>query len=115
MMQFTIREVTEDDSPFLWEMLYYAARVAEDGATLLDTAKNVPFLVQYVAEWGKPGDFGLIAIDMESQKEIGAAWLRLLIDDQQSVTYHDDETPELAIAVDPAWIGRGIGQFCCTN
>ncbi len=34
-MSYRIRPVTKDDEPFLWEMLYHAAHMAEEGATAL--------------------------------------------------------------------------------
>ena len=109
MLPLLIREVGQADIPFLWEMLYYAAHMAEDGASHWDAAMAVPFLAQYVQDWGKSGDFGLVAVDTNSGQKVGAVWLRLLIEDKTSVTYHDDETPELAIAVAPDWVGHGVG------
>jgi len=35
-----IRMATQDDEPFLWEMLYYAARIEEDGKYLLKLQKG---------------------------------------------------------------------------
>ncbi|MFN8442664.1 MAG: GNAT family N-acetyltransferase [Caldilineaceae bacterium] len=115
MLSLLIREVEQVDTPFLWEMLYHAAHMAEDGATHWETAKEVPFLTQYVQDWGQPGDFGLIAVDTKSRQKVGAAWLRLLIEDKTSVTYQDDETPELAIAIVPDWIGCGVGTALMTR
>lgn len=105
-----IRPVTPADEATLWQMLYYAAHMDEDGATSPEAAKENPFLAQYVAGWGKPGDLGVLAETPSSGAAIGAAWLRLLIADKTSASYYDDETPELAIAVLPAWTGRGVGS-----
>lgn len=115
MSQFMIREVNQADVPFLWEMLYYAAHMAEDGVAGWEAAKSVPFLAQYVVDWGKAGDFGLVAFDLNSNQNMGAVWVRLLINGKASVTYHDDQTPELAIAVTPAWLGHGIGTALLTK
>jgi ribosomal protein S18 acetylase RimI-like enzyme len=102
-----LRPATPADEPVLWQMLFYAAHMAEDGATSPAAAKENPFLAQYVEEWGQPSDLGMIA-EMAGET-IGAAWLRLLVADKSSASYHDDQTPELAIAVAPAWIGQGVG------
>lgn len=115
MSHFIIREVNQADVSFLWEMLYYAARMAEDGAENWEAAKSVPFLAQYVADWGKAGDFGLVAFDLNANQNVGAAWVRLLTNDKASVTYHDDQTPELAIAVTPTCVGNGIGTALLTK
>ena len=39
---------------------------------------------------------------------IGAAWLRLLKGDERGYGHVDDETPELGMAVLPAYRGRGV-------
>ena len=102
-MQFSIRELATDDVPFLWEMLFYAAHMAKDGATTAETAQQ------------KAGDRGVVAVETASQQKIGAAWLRLLTDDKNAVSYVDDHTPELAIALHPAWTGKGIGTAMLTH
>ena len=39
-MSYRIRPVTKDDEPFLWEMLYHAAHMAEEGAISSEAAKQ---------------------------------------------------------------------------
>lgn len=109
-MGFSIRSITSDDIPFLWDMLYYAARMSEDGATTSAAAKDDPHLNIYVKDWGLRRDFGVIAFDSESSRPLGAAWLRLLTEYKSHYGYYDDETPELAIAVLPDVIGQGVGS-----
>jgi ribosomal protein S18 acetylase RimI-like enzyme len=108
---FIIRPVSSHDVSFLWDMLFYAAHMAEDGATSSAAARQNPFLAQYVEGWGRSGDLGFVAIEANSnaQQRLGAAWVRLLIDNKQSASYVDERTPELAIAVLPSLIGQGIG------
>jgi ribosomal protein S18 acetylase RimI-like enzyme len=110
MMQFSIRSILQDDILFLWDMLYYAAHMSEDGLTTSDSAKHDPQLTMYVQEWGRHGDFGFIAYDSQNLRRLGAAWLRLLTNDTSNYGYYDDETPELAIAVLPEFVGQGIGS-----
>jgi len=110
-MQVSVRPITSEDIPFLWEMLYYAARMAEDGATSSDAAKDDPHLNIYVKDWGKRGDQGAIAFDPQTSRKLGAAWLRLLTEDKSHYGYYDDETPELAIATLPEVTGQGIGSI----
>ncbi len=108
-MHYAIRAVTHDDVPFLWEMLYYAAHMPDEGATSLDAVKDHPRLNMWVVGWGRPGDRGMIALDATTGRSLGAAWLRLL-PEGFSTGYIDDKTPELAIAVLPECIGQGIGS-----
>jgi ribosomal protein S18 acetylase RimI-like enzyme len=109
-MKFFIRPISSDDIPFLWDMLFYAARMSEDGATSSDAAKDDPHLNIYVSGWGRRGDFGVLAFESQSSRPLGVAWLRLLTEDKSHYGYYDDETPELAIAVLPEMIGQGVGS-----
>ncbi len=112
-MECSIRHVAQEDVPFLWDMLYYAARMSEDGATSSQPARDDPRLNKWVKDWGRPGDFGLIAFDPVTSRKLGAAWLRVL-PEGFSTGYVDDVTPELAIAVVPECIGQGIGSALLT-
>jgi ribosomal protein S18 acetylase RimI-like enzyme len=109
-LNYTIRPATPADEPILWEMLFYAANMAEDGATSPEAAKTHPYLAEFVAGWGRPGDLGTIAVDAADGLALGAAWLRRMSGvEKRYSAVADDDTPELAIAVHPGAIGRGIG------
>jgi ribosomal protein S18 acetylase RimI-like enzyme len=108
-MQAIIRLANRDDEPFLWQMLYYAAHMDEDGESSPDAAKSNPDLRKYVEEWGQESDLGVLALHPQSQQPIGAAWVRLLKGEQKTFSYIDDDIPELAIAVLPEYVGQGIG------
>jgi GNAT superfamily N-acetyltransferase len=113
-MKATIRPLVPDDEPFLWHMLYYAARMQEDGATSPEAAKTNLDLNKYVEDWGRTTDLGVLALHPVHQQPIGAAWLRLLIGKQKTISYIDDQTPELAIALLPDYTGQGIGSQLLT-
>lgn len=107
-MDITIRPAEAADEPFLWQMLFEAANMAEDGAACADDARGHPYLARYVAGWGRPGDVGAVALE-PGGRPVGAAWARLL-DDPPSGTAAPDETlPEVAVAVLPELRGRGVG------
>jgi ribosomal protein S18 acetylase RimI-like enzyme len=108
-VRYIIRPAVEDDEPFLWEMLYYAAHMEEDGETSPLAAKEHPYLIRYVKGWKRETDMGCIALEPESNRPIGAAWIRLLIGDDKTFSYIDNFTPELAIAVLPEYVGKGVG------
>jgi ribosomal protein S18 acetylase RimI-like enzyme len=109
MIGIEIRSAQPQDEDFLWTMLYYAARMAEDGATSAEPAKTDPALAKYVRGWGRPADYGVIARTHAGDQPIGAVWARLLISGERTAGYIDDRTPELAAAVLPAYHGRGVG------
>jgi ribosomal protein S18 acetylase RimI-like enzyme len=108
-MDVLIRPLKQSDEPFLWQMLYYAAHMPEDGETSSDAAKNDPGLQKYVQGWGRETDIGVLALHPHDQRPLGAAWIRLLVEEKKMSSLIDDGTPELAIAVLPDYIGRGIG------
>jgi len=107
-LPYIIRPTTHVDEPFLWQMLYYAANMAEDGAVSGDDAKTHPYLAKYVRGWGRGGDLGTIAVG-EGAQPLGAAWVRLLIGAEKNYAAVADGVPELAVAVLPQYIGQGIG------
>jgi len=114
-VNFIIRPIIKDDEPFLWQMLYYASHMDEEGAASPEDAKNNPDLAKYIKDWGRPTDMGFLALDPHTQQPIGAAWVRLLIGPDKTISYIDDSTPELAIAVLPEYIGKGLGTQLLTH
>jgi ribosomal protein S18 acetylase RimI-like enzyme len=62
---------------------------------------------RYSEHWGRFGDFGVIAeID---RQPTGAAWARLFAWNELRDPCGSPDYPVVAIAVDAAWRGRGIG------
>ncbi|HIK14068.1 MAG TPA: GNAT family N-acetyltransferase [Leptolyngbyaceae cyanobacterium M33_DOE_097] len=102
-MQYTIRALTNDDEPIVWEMLMHAAHESE-----ITAVQSQVSLVGYAANWGRAGDMGFVAVC--EQQPIGAAWLRLWKGQERGFGYIADEIPELAIAVLPEYYGNGIGS-----
>ncbi len=107
--RFRLRPATPDDEPFLWHMLYYAAHMDEDGAASADQARANPFLAQFVEDWGRDGDIGVIAVDTATGRPLGAAWARVVAPHGPTGGGHDEALPEVAAAVWPECIGQGIG------
>jgi ribosomal protein S18 acetylase RimI-like enzyme len=109
-MNHRLRLATRNDEPFLWQMLYYAAHMDEEGASP-ESAKNNPDLAGYVEEWGeRAGDLGIIAI-ADDGHDAGAAWIRVMPPASPLYRVVAPGIPELAIAVAPECIGTGVGTI----
>ncbi|MBN3960275.1 GNAT family N-acetyltransferase [Nostoc sp. NMS8] len=114
-MDYSIRPLTQEDEPFLWQMLYEAAHLVEEGNLTVQDAKNNPDLAKYVKNWGCKDDSGFVAILESSNQPVGAAWLRLFTGENKGYGYVDEQTPELAIAILPQYRNQGIGTQLLTH
>src|ERR671932_724451 len=102
-----IRPAGPQDARFLRDMLRHAYfwRMSADA--------DLP-LYRYVANWGRRGDFGLVAID-DAKTLAGAAWYRLFRTAEPGFGFVDEQTPELTIAVVPSRRGQGFGHELLTG
>ncbi|MEG4440555.1 GNAT family N-acetyltransferase [Microcoleus sp. AT9_B5] len=106
---YSIRPLTQEDEPFLWQMLYEAAHMAEEGESTVQAVVNHPLIAKYVQNWGRASDLGFAAIELNGSQPVGAAWLRLFAGDDKGFGWVDDTIPELAIAVLPEYTNQGVG------
>ena len=100
-----VRRATADDSALLTAMLAEAwdpSRRRSEHEVL-----STPEIAHYVLGWPRPGDGGVVA--EADGKGVGAAWWRTFPVDDPAYGFVDEHTPEIAIGVDPAWRGQGIG------
>ncbi|CAN5600781.1 hypothetical protein BH10CHL1_BH10CHL1_38910 [soil metagenome] len=109
-MPINIRPASQIDEPILWQMIFEAAHMAEEGHTSLQAVKDRPDLAHYVQAWGRNGDIGVVATESTHNQPIGAAWVRLLVGDEKGYAYIDDTTPELAIGILTDYRGIGVGK-----
>jgi GNAT superfamily N-acetyltransferase len=107
-MDYVIRELTRQDEPILWEMLYYGLSSAEKSEAPSRDIIRRPEIRRYVEGWGRVGDTGFVAHDKKNRGLLGAAWLR-------QPTDPSDASPELALAVKPEHRGHGIGTALLTQ
>lgn len=106
----SIVPLTIADEPLLAEMMFQAIFVPDGAEAPPRTIIDEPTMRKYFAAFGTvAGDIGYKAIDGATGKGVGAAWLRLLQGAKQGYGYVDDVTPELSIAIDPTYRGRGVG------
>ncbi|MEG3899674.1 MULTISPECIES: GNAT family N-acetyltransferase [unclassified Microcoleus] len=108
VLDYSIRPLTQEDEPFLWQMLYEAAHMAEEGESTVQAVVNHPLIAKYVKNWGRASDLGF-ASELNGSQLVGAAWLRLFAEDDKGFGWVDDTTPELAIAVLPEYTNQGVG------
>jgi GNAT superfamily N-acetyltransferase len=107
-MDYVIRQLTCEDEPILWEMLYYGLSSTGTGEPPPRDVVRRPTISRFVEGWGRPGDIGFVAHDKKNRGLLGAAWLRRPTD-------KSDASPELALAVKPEHRRHGIGTALLTQ
>ncbi|MGK7872552.1 MAG: GNAT family N-acetyltransferase, partial [Xenococcaceae cyanobacterium] len=90
-MNYQLSLLKLEDERVVWKMLMYAAHESS-----LESVRKQPNLAQYVSNWGRDGDMGYVAL-LDGQP-VGAAWLRLWLNQEKGFGYINDSVPELAIA-----------------
>lgn len=105
-----LRAATTFDEPFLWEMLYLALFVRPGEPPHPRSVLSDSRVARYVKGWGtRAGDSGFIAV--VDGTPVGAAWLRCFSSSEPGYGFVDERTPELTIAIVPAWRVKGIGSL----
>lgn len=107
-MNISFRPAVAADAGFLTKMLAVAAFWQDDQArNATEDIRRDPRLARYIAAWPQPGDLGVIA---ETTRPIGAAWIRFFTADEPGYGFLGETTPEIAMGVEPAWRGQGVGS-----
>src|SRR5256885_10845169 len=101
-MDYVIRQLTCQDEPILWEILYYGFSSSGKSEPPSRDVVRRPEISRYVEGWGRAGDTGFVAHDKKNRALLGAAWLRRPTD-------KSDASPELALAVKTEHRRHGIG------
>ena len=103
-MDYTIREIAEEEYSILKDFLYEAIFVPEGTPSPSKSIIKRPELQVYIADFGKKkDDIGLLA-EVDG-KPVGAVWVRIM-DDYGHI---DDNTPSFAISLYKEYRGFGIG------
>ena len=97
-----IRAFQADDKTQLPRFLALAAHET-DAQTVLTN----PDLARYIEDFGRNGDCAVVA--RNNKQIIGIAWARLWTPDNRGFGWIDEQTPELAIAVETDFQNQGIG------
>lgn len=106
---FTLRDAISQDESFIELMALAAANWSSDRRLSLDQMRSEPELLHYVADWPRPSDMGVVAIDV-TNRPIGAVWLRQFSPDDPGYGYVSADVPELSIGVLDEWRRRGVGR-----
>ncbi len=103
------RPAGPDDLPLVRRTLYTTLAWDPAGPILpFEVAVDHPKIEVYHVGWMRPGDAGVVAeVDGEF---VGMAYCRLFEDGEGSQGFYDAETPELAVAIEAGFRGRGIGE-----
>jgi ribosomal protein S18 acetylase RimI-like enzyme len=103
----TLRPLAPADQAVLWELLHVALWDPPPAGLRPREVLDHPAVRIYAEEWGRPGDVGVIG---EVDGEVaGACWMRL-IKGGVGLGYVDDHTPQLGIALFPAFQRQGHGE-----
>jgi len=102
-----IRPLQKGEEWFLEQMLYEAMYISIYDRPLPESVVNLPELALYIANFGRKGD--LCYVSEENGELIGAIWSRLWSKEQKGYGYVDEQTPEVSLALKPAFRGKGIG------
>ena len=104
----SLRVATAADLPSLKRALYLAATWrGERPDWSQDRVLDHEYFARYWKDWGRPGDFGVVA-EVESAV-VGAAYARRFTHDDHGHGFLDEATPEITIGVEPEHRGHGIG------
>jgi GNAT superfamily N-acetyltransferase len=109
MPTIAIRAADADDTVFLTSMLITAMTwVPDDPASPAAVLADAQ-VWQYIAEWPRPGDHGLVAVDEQGRPQ-GACWLRYRTARSPGFGFVAPDVPELTIAVRSGARRMGIGR-----
>lgn len=102
-----IREMLEEEYPFMEKMLYASIHVPEGEDPYPQNIIEKPELRKYIEGFGREHDHCLVA--EESGELVGAAWVRTFSKDDPGYGFVDEETPELGMAILEPFRSQGIG------
>lgn len=104
MAAYGIREMVPEEYPRLADFLYMAVFVPPGQPTPPRDILALPEMQVYIQGFGEGSADRAMVAEAEGRL-VGAAWARIMAD----YGHVDDLTPSLAVAVEAACRGRGIG------
>jgi len=116
-LEIDIREALPSDRDFLFEMLYQSIFVAPGADPPGREVLHLPKIRRYVEDWGREGDYALVAEKDSGDGEdrrVGALSLRFFPANFPGYGFIDETIPEIGIAVVPVHRGKGVGSALLT-
>ncbi|HWD61511.1 MAG TPA: GNAT family N-acetyltransferase [Humibacter sp.] len=104
-----IRRAAASDSGFLRDMLVEAANGGAEPPRSRVAVLDDPNMGRYLAQWPRPGDIGLVAVDRDGTP-VGACWARLFPADAPGSGFVASGVPELTLGVNSQWRALGVGR-----
>ncbi len=103
---FRLRPLVPADQASLWDWLHVALWDPPPAPLRPRGVLAHPHVRIYAEGWGAPGDVGVVG--ELGAEAVGACWMRRL-PPGEGLAYVDEATPQLGIAVMPAFQRRGFG------
>lgn len=103
----TFRPLVAADQSRLWHWLHIALWDPPPAPLRPIAVLQDPRVRIYAENWGRAGDVGRVAVI--DGTDAGACWLRM-IRDGAGLAYVDERTPQLGIALEPAYQHKGHGK-----
>lgn len=105
MLQF--RPLVKSDQESLWRWLHLALWDPPPAPLRPVEVLQAPQIRIFAEDWGRPSDIGVVAI--VDGVEAGGCWMRV-IEEGLGSAYIDDEAPQLGLALEAPFRGRGHGE-----
>lgn len=105
--RLAFRELRSGDQDRLWHWLHVALWDPPPATLRPIEVLQSPGVRIYAEAWGRASDLGVVAV--VDGADAGACWLRLL-PEGTGLASVDATTPQLGIALEPAYQGRGFGE-----
>lgn len=103
----SFRPLTSDDQAALWHWLHIALWDPPPAPLRpVEVLDNAAVRI-YAEQWGRAGDVGVVA--QVDGVDAGACWMRL-VPGGAGLAWVDEATPQLGIALLPAFQHQGIGR-----
>lgn len=106
----SLRSAVPEDLGFVTWTLYTALSWnPDDPIPTFETVIAHPEIAIYHEGWMRDGDDGVVA-ELDTGEFVGMAYCRQFEEDEPAQAFVDSATPELAIGVERAFRGQGVGR-----
>jgi ribosomal protein S18 acetylase RimI-like enzyme len=114
MTELRIQPLLPSDQETVWDLLHVALWDPPPAPLRTREVLDNPEVRIYAEDWGRRiGDVGVCGRLGDNPAIVGACWLRL-VQGGAGLSYIDDDTPQLGIAVFPAHQQKGYGRQLMT-